>query len=331
MSKQKTNQLNMTTKKQKVLLAKLLAFEQAEKEVKQLDFLAIARRAPVSEQQAAYKQTAWEEACRIVSTRDSIAAEWQSVRKADRDAAEKLKSEVLGWLNRAAKIGGDYSGSTHYVYGIGDVTNAFTKTYDGERYSRACKYRKTNAEHTVSSTISDAVNLLKLPSDVLQASLGDGLPLIGATSKGSVIWVRRVNKSIESQEGYLAYGTTTNGRCIVYHAQSKQEADKGLKIKLQKENDREAEVARIVACHKEQARNQAREKRRASLLGRIAGVQATYQQARELGFCEVGIKSFQSRFGIGNSATLNQLVATEDPSAVRLALHVARAVRRAAK
>lgn len=314
----------MTLKKQKTVLGKLLAFERADKRMKELDLLAVARRVPLCEKQAEFKQAAWEEACRIVQARDTIASDWQSVRKSDRDVAEQLKSDVMAWLNRAVKLGGEYSGHTAYVYGIGETTNAVTKTYDGDRYSRNCKFKKTNAEHHVSATIEDAVHLLKLPSDVLYASLRDGLPLIGATNKGSVIWVKRVNKSIVSEEGYITYGTTTKGEYIVYHAQSKKQADKGLKLKLQKENDREAEVARIVASHKEQARNQGRERRRARLLGRLAGVEATIEDARRLHFCEAGIRSFQARFGIGDRAGLHQLVETGDPSAIRLAVEIAR-------
>lgn len=67
--------------------------------------------------------------------------------------------------------------------------------------------------------------------------------------------------------------------------------------------------------------------RRARLVARLCGnVRATIADARALGYCLPGIQAFQERHGIGDEATLPELVRTGDPSAVRLALSVARKV-----
>lgn len=60
------------------------------------------------------------------------------------------------------------------------------------------------------------------------------------------------------------------------------------------------------------------------------GAHATLADAKSLGYCEPGIRAFQTRHGIGDAATLPELVRTGDPSAVRLALKIARTVKREA-
>jgi hypothetical protein len=65
--------------------------------------------------------------------------------------------------------------------------------------------------------------------------------------------------------------------------------------------------------------------RRVRLIARLCGgITATLADAKGLGFCEPGIRAFQDRHGIGNSATLPELIRTGDPSATRLALSLAR-------
>lgn len=67
----------------------------------------------------------------------------------------------------------------------------------------------------------------------------------------------------------------------------------------------------------------------AALVARLChGVTATLADARAMHYCEPGIRAFQERHGVGDTATLPELIRTGDPSAVRLALSIARKVRR---
>ena len=72
----------------------------------------------------------------------------------------------------------------------------------------------------------------------------------------------------------------------------------------------------------------AKDERRARLIARLCNVSATIADARAMGYCLPGIEAFQSQHHIGDAAPLRALLATGNPSAVRLALAVARKVRR---
>ena len=72
----------------------------------------------------------------------------------------------------------------------------------------------------------------------------------------------------------------------------------------------------------------AKDERRARLVARLCDVSATIADARAMGYCLPGIEAFQSHHHIGDSAPLRALLATGNAAAVRLALAVARKVRR---
>jgi len=70
-----------------------------------------------------------------------------------------------------------------------------------------------------------------------------------------------------------------------------------------------------------------RMERFARLVTRLCcGAEATVQDARDRGYCRVGIKAFQKRYGIGNRASLRDLIETGHPAAQRLALDLARKI-----
>lgn len=220
-------------------------------------------------------------------------------------------AEAIGLV--AARIGGDYSGATDYLVEWGSKAEAETVTGDGGAYSRRCTYHKTSADHII--TLDPAgVSRLVEDEEIRQASARDGLPLIAYYPDGSAVWVRAKGKAIVAERGWIA----SHGGSVYHSTKSMADA--------------QAKCARkVAAAQREEAarRKDRKAARRARLVARLcAGVTASIEDARALGYCTPGIAAFQSRHGIGDVATLPQLVQTGDPSAVALALKIARTVKR---
>jgi hypothetical protein len=209
---------------------------------------------------------------------------------------------------QAARLGDSYSGDTGYGASWGDKACAETSTDRGEQYSRSCTYRKTDASHHVSMEPSGVPCLVENEA-LRQCSIRDGLHLIALYPDSSCVWVRNKGKAIVSERGWIAGNAS-----VCYHStESMAHATKGFDRKL-------ATLRR----EQEQRRKSHKEERRARLIARLCSITATLQDAKSLGYCTPGIQAFQSRHGIGDTATLPQLMATNDASAVRLALHIAR-------
>ena len=232
---------------------------------------------------------------------------------ARRQAAVKMEEDALELGRRAVSLGGSYSGDVKCSVTWGDSANASTVTARGDQYSRKCFWRKVNARHTVQLDPAGIPMLVSNPA-LCEASRREGLPLIALYPDGGAVWVKRVGKRIEAQKGWVAM---EDG--LLYHSTVSYDHAK-------------AAVARKAAIlRREKALRLAEQKlnRRAALVARLCGgVTATVADAEALGYCTPGIRSFQQRFQIGDSAPLPVLVKTGDPSAVRLALHVARRVAR---
>lgn len=218
-------------------------------------------------------------------------------------AAERIAHTV------AHNCGGTYSGNTRYITRWGTKASAHTATGQGSRYSRGCTYKRTDAEHVI--TLDPAGVALLVENEPLRSlSAMDGLRLIALYPDGSAVWVRTKGKAIESEAGWIAW----NGSICYHSTKSMEHAKAGFDRKLK---------AHLKVLREE--RKSHKENRRARLVARLcAGVTATIEDARRLGYCTPGIQAFQSRYGIGDSATLPELVRTGNPSAVRLALSVAR-------
>ena len=234
----------------------------------------------------------------------------------DLATATKTKAEALG--KAAAKSGDSYSGETDYNAKWAASPSATTYTDKGDQYSRGCTYKKTDASHVVRLSPEWAV-LLTEREDVATLSARDGLPLIGWHADGRVCWARTKGKAITSEIGYISHFGA-----VCYHSiKSQNAADQGLKIKLAAMRDEWA--AQAVA--RANAAQWAKDERRARLVARLCDVSATIADARAMGYCLPGIEAFQSNHHIGDSAPLRALLSTGNPSAVRLALAVARKVR----
>ena len=235
----------------------------------------------------------------------------------DLATATKTKAEALGAV--AVKRGDNYSGATDYATKWAATTGAVTYLAKGDQYSRGCTYRKTDASHVVRLSPEWAV-LLTEREDVAALSARDGLPLIGWHADGRVCWVKTKGKAITEEIGWISHFGAT-----CYHSTASQKAaDQGLKIKLAARRDEWA----AWAVARKNAAQWAKDERRARLVARLCDVSATIADAREMGYCLPGIEAFQSHHHIGDSAPLRALLSTGNPSAVRLALAVARKVRR---
>ena len=229
----------------------------------------------------------------------------------------KTKAEALG--KAAAALGERYSGATDYAVTWAASPSASTYTDKGAQYSGRCTYRKTDASHVVNLSPEWAI-LLTEREDVAALSARDGLPLIGWHADGRVCWVRTKNKAITEEIGWISHFGT-----VCYHStKSQKAADQGLAKKLASER---AFWARAAEARKNAAQ-WAKDERRARLVARLCDVSATVADAREMGYCLPGIEAFQSQHHIGDSAPLRALLSTGNPAAVRLALAVARKVRR---
>lgn len=207
--------------------------------------------------------------------------------------------------------GGYYSGCTHHTTRWGTRAEAYTTTTAGDQYSRGCTYRKTNACHWI--TLDPAGVALLVECEALRrASAADGLHLIALYPDQSAVWVKSHGKTIVSERGWIV----GNASCCYHSTKSFEHATKGYARKLAAQQREAREI-----------RKNRKQERRARLITRLcSGITATIEDARALGFCTPGIQAFQSRYGIGDTATLPELIHTGDPSAVRLALSLARKI-----
>jgi hypothetical protein len=250
----------------------------------------------------------------IATAREAIAAKNQTEKafaglpRERRTMAQSAITMAMEIGKQAARLGCSYSGDTSYGASWGEKACAETSTDKGEQYSRKCTYRKTDASHHVSMDPSGVPCLVENEA-LRQCSIRDGLHLIALYPDSSCVWVRNKGKAIVSESGWIAGNAS-----VCYHStESKEHATMGFERKL-------ATLRR----EQEQRRKSHKEERRARLIARLCSITATLQDAKSLGYCTPGIQAFQSRHGIGDTATLPQLMATNDASAVRLALHIAR-------
>lgn len=246
--------------------------------------------------------------------------------KIRRELANSIKSRALELGVIAAKRGEPYSGATSNSVVWGDVSSACTKTCLGEKYSRRCKYEKTNAFHIVTIGFDGAVCLAEPQNAALvQCSNRDGLPLISLAKDGAAVWVRTKGKAICSESGWFVYDAAHD---VGFHdTRSLEKAKSGLVRKVAETIRAKAEEAGRMRKFSEANAVFIKEQRRLTLITRLCkGATASLADAKAMGYCDPGIHAFQSRFGIGDTSSLPDLVKTGEPAAIRLALHIAKRV-----
>lgn len=224
----------------------------------------------------------------------------------------KLAADTIADAERIAyvatsKLGGEYSGQVTHEVNWGEAAKAETHIDKGDTYSRACTYRKTDACHTVTLDVA-GVHLLVANKTLRDQS--SWVPLIALYPDDSAVWMYRKGQQIVSQAGWIV----GNAFECFHSTQSREHAIKGLAKK---------EAARIRELHHK--RLSRKQDRRAALVARLChGARATLADAKALGFCAPGIQAFQAQYGIGDEASLPELVRTGNPSAIRLARQIAR-------
>ena len=232
---------------------------------------------------------------------------------ARRDWARKVYDSAKARATFAAeRLGGEYSGDWYKSVEWGDCTRAFSVTSRGDRYSRSCIYNKTDVMHTVILHAPDVARLCAEAapdSDMFTASAAEDLPLLGVLGDGRHVWATRKGKRLALQKGWVAF---RDGE--VYHSlKSREHAERGLARKLK-------------ALEEERLAKDPKTQRRLRLVALVCkGLKATLADAEAMGYCAPGIRAFQDRHGIGDEASLAELVKTGDPRAVALALKLAKA------
>lgn len=215
---------------------------------------------------------------------------------------ERLYDEATKMADGIASLGERYSGETSRRVVWGDKASAQTQTSDGDRYSRSCKYSRTDATHTVTLDPYRVEHLIERKR-LRELSAEDGLHLIALDPDGAAVWVKKHNKSLKSEAGWVI----GDDICCYHSTISRDDAVKG-HSKKRAMLDREKKADR-----------------RARLVARLCcNAKATIQDAKSLGYCDPGIAAFRERHNIGDTASLPELCRTGNPSAVRLALHLAR-------
>lgn len=246
----------------------------------------------------------------------------------------RMQTTVLEQIKRDPAL--ERSGKVEFVveWTTSATPHAQTLSSSGEQYSRRCKYRKTDATHIVRLSPEWATGWTQADAT---ASSREGIVLIGLKSDGQACWLTVKNRGIHLTQGWFVADRAISdwsisdepisgeGLGLGYHStKSLEHAQKGLAKKVAARRRELDSIRAQYEAARKGAEERNRSERRVRLLARRCNLRATIADAKELGFCDVGIQQFQNRFGISDSATLPELVKTGDPSATRLAFHIAR-------
>lgn len=144
----------------------------------------------------------------------------------------------------------------------------------------------------------------------------EGLPLIALYPDNSAVWVRRKGKGIVSERGWVAWEG--------WHCSHSTKSLKHAQVCLKRKRDAAAREDKLRL-------DNAKKARRDRLVARLCGgAIATVEDAKKLGFCAPGIAAFQHKHGIGDAASLPELMRSGNELAIKLALSLARGVKRKA-
>lgn len=243
---------------------------------------------------------------------------WKRRDRASRLWAEQQVKTLTAFTRRQIQYSTalQRSGTVEFVIEWTTAARPYAQTLSsvGEQYSRRCTYRKTDATHIVRLSHEWAAEWTQADAE---ASWRDGIALVGLKANREACWLEVKGRQLTVTQGWFV---VEGG--MSYHSEvSLEHAQKGL-----------AKKVAVLQRELKERENYRKTQRRVSLVARFCdGIKATIADAKELGFCDVGIQQFKNRFGIGDEATLPELVRTGDPSATRLAFHLARKAIAAAR
>lgn len=228
-----------------------------------------------------------------------------------------LTDVVHGQIRRETAL--QRSGSVEFVVEWTTAARPYAQTLSsvGEQYSRRCTFRKTDATHIVRLSPEWSAEWTQADAD---ASMRDGIALVGLKANREACWLEIKGRQLTVTQGWFV----VEGGMSYHSDVSLEHAQKGLAKKIAAHRRHFESMRAEYEAARKVAEEHNRRERRVRLLARRCSLRATIADARGLGFCSVGIQQFQQRFGIGDSATLPELVKTGDPSATRLAFHLAR-------
>ena len=269
--------------------------------------------------------------CRAIAERvvEAVAAAgsakkaWMRRPPARRELAANTHERVCSHLRGAlSSTGGCYSGDTSLqalIVPALEIPEAWTETSYGDKYRQSSEFCRTDATHYAKVSATHAAGLYAHP-EIVSISDREGLPLLSITPSElpytyAVTWVRRGRgKQVTTNRGWIA----SRGGVIFHSAKSPDNAIEGLDFKIRMRDEIELKAAQ-----------RRKEKRRTALIARLCrNVTATVEDAKAFGFCIPGIKAFQARYGIGDTATLSELIHTGNQDAANLAMAVALKLQR---
>lgn len=219
-------------------LLKLLALRKAEAEAKTA---ADAARLELEQSIALGRPVLpaiTERATNALRASEAAREAFQALPKARRDFAETTRKAAEEIALAAARCsGGYYSGETTRCVGWATgpwtdkqmLATARTVTSEGNRYSRSCKYSKTDAAHVVTLDPRHVHALVEAQS-LRQHSVRDRLELIALAPDGRARWVTSSGKRILWQEGWIIgcditcyHSTISRAHAVKGHARKREQ------------------------------------------------------------------------------------------------------------
>lgn len=248
-------------------------------------------------------------------------AEWLGLSAWERNYLIKLDEFGTTVANGALNAGSSYTGTTNWQFKwVENHTEvaAVTKVKVSKSARNKSPWGCNDAVHVVQLDPEGLILLEDCP-DIARQSMEDGLRMLALYPGGRAVWSpRHASKSLATGRGYIGAAVINareGQRLVVYHGTaSATHAKAG------------AQYRASYHWTSETARQEAlKDRRRVSLVTRLCkDAKATLADAKEMGYCDPGIEEFQRQFGIGDEATLTELMDTKNPAAVALAMRVAR-------
>lgn len=237
----------------------------------------------------------------FIAARDLRDAAKKTFMRLPVDTREALLYQICFVTEKVPVLGADLSGKCTRLTQWGNEAGASSVTSKGS----GCRYNKTDVVHTLTFCPETCPSVKFIRSETWRKSREDGLIIIADYGNDEYTWVFTKNGKLQAQRGWLVCQDGETFHSVTSRDHAVRSLDKKIRIK----------------------RAEKKASRRERLVARLCkNTTATLADAKALGYCDPGIAAFQSRHGIGDTATLPQLMATGDPSAVRLALALARKI-----
>jgi len=175
----------------------------------------------------------------VLATSEKTKAEdaWNKIPKQRREAVDTSLATAKMTMRRVANLLPELSGEVSTEYGLGKYLSVCCRTSHGEKYSRSCKYSKTDGHLKVILT-AQCVLSLQAHEQLAGYSAAEELPLLSVervemdTEHDGVfrcVWPRKAR----GWDAVLVHGWIAMSGNTIYHSEaSAQAAASGLRKKL---------------------------------------------------------------------------------------------------